>query len=122
MDNNSGSCSIKFEVNEGDRGIFFIYDFQAKYKIKLKNKYGNINAYYDHTINIKDLDESVSKLTFLVPNFRTNSTIKFEYLEKDRNFRTFNNPFQVCHEGDCKENVTIYDFKEGKSYEIYVKL
>ena len=48
----------------------------------------------------------MSKLTFLVQNFRTNSTIKFEYLKRGRYYENFKNPFQVCHEGDCKENVT----------------
>ena len=47
MNSKSGSCSISFNLKEGDRGNFFIYDFQAKYKIKLKNKYGNINAQHD---------------------------------------------------------------------------
>ena len=46
------------------------------------------------------------KLTFLVPNFRTNSTIIFKYLEKSDFDGNFKNPFQVYNEGTCKENVT----------------
>ena len=34
----------------------------------------------------------------------------------------FENPFKVCHENVCKENVTNYYFEKGKSYQIYVKL
>ena len=34
----------------------------------------------------------------------------------------FENPFKVCHENVCKENVTSYYFEQGKSYQIYVKL
>ena len=119
MNSKSGSCSISFNLKEGDRGNFFIYDFQAKYKIKLKNKYGNIKARSYWFTHLDNFDESISKLTFLVPNFRTNSTITFEY---EQIYENFKNPFQVCHEGTCKENVTTYDFKQGQSYEIYVKL
>ena len=60
--------------------------------------------------------------TFLVPNFRANSNIKFEYVEKVFYYEKFENPFKVCHENVCKENVTNYYFEKGKSYQIYVKL
>ena len=108
IDNYSGSCSISFNIKEGDKGSFFIYDFQAKYKIKLKNKYGNLNAGADSSTYLYKFDESISKLTFLVPNFRTNSTITFEYRENVEHVGKFKNPFQVCHEGKCVENVTTF--------------
>ena len=37
-------------------------------------------------------------------------------------YKKFENPFKVCHENVCKENVTNYYFEKGKSYQIYVKL
>ena len=37
-------------------------------------------------------------------------------------YEKFENPFKVCHENVCKENVTNYYFEKGKSYQIYVKL
>ena len=120
--NSGGTCTLKFNVNEGDKGNFFVYDFKALYEIKLKNKYGNINMQmsYSH-LEEDDFDKSASKLTFLVPNFRTNSNITFEYVEKVWYYEKFENPFKVCHENVCKENVTSYYFEKGKSYQIYVK-
>ena len=119
-----GTCTFKLEVNEGDKGSFIIYDFKALYEIKLKNKYGNKNVdmELDSNVNVVDYNESMSKLTFLVPNFRTNSKITFEYIENVEDFSPFENPFKVCHENICKENVTSYYFEKGKSYEIYVKI
>ena len=77
---------------------------------------------YSH-LKESDFDKSASKLTFLVPNFRTNSNITFEYVENVWWYsEKFENPFKVCHENVCKENVTSYYFEQGKSYQIYVKL
>ena len=122
--NSGGTCTLKFNVNEGDKGNFFVYDFKALYEIKLKNKYGNINAGMEWSSFFREeqYDESMSKLTFLVPNFRANSIISFEYTKNVNHFSPFENPFKVCHENVCKENVTSYYFEQGKSYQIYVKL
>ena len=121
--NSGGTCTLKFNVNEGDKGNFFVYDFKALYEIKLKNKYGNINAGMEWSSFVREeqYDESMSKLTFLVPNFRANSIISFEYTKNVNHFSPFENPFKVCHENVCKENVTSYYFEKGKSYQIYVK-
>ena len=122
--NSDGECKFKLNIDEGDTGHFIIYDFKALYEIKLKNKYGNINVNigYSH-LKESDFDKSASKLTFLVPNFRTNSNITFEYVENVWWYsEKFENPFKVCHENVCKENVTSYYFEQGKSYQIYVKL
>lgn len=85
-------------------------------------------------------------VTFLVPDFRANLTVKFECQERAGSFG-FANPFKVCHENVCEENIGVmlfvcwfwnnmfcdgwlnekmicwnnYYFVEGKSYEIYVK-
>ena len=32
------------------------------------------------------------------------------------------NPFEVCHGTDCKSSLRTYDFEEGESYKIYVKV
>ena len=121
--NDYGSCTLKFKVEEEDKGSFIVYDFKALYEIKLKNIYGKIDNEmgWTYTVQEENYDESISKLTFLVPNFRTNSTITFEYKEKV-DIDTYVNPFKVCHENVCKENVTKYYFEKGKSYQIYVKI
>ena len=35
---------------------------------------------------------------------------------------TVQNPFEVCHGTDCKSSLSTYDFEEGESYKIYVKV
>ena len=113
-------CSLKIHPDEKDSGTFIFYDFKAKFKIKLRNKYGNTNIDFDTFANEEVIDSSSDQLTFLVPNFRANLTIKFEYQKQASSF-SFTNPFKVCHENVCKENIDNYYFVEGKSYEIYVK-
>ena len=119
----AGECDFTLNIDEGDKGSFIVYDFKALYEIKLKNIYGNtkIDLGISH-LHEEDFDETANKLTFLVPNFRANSNIKFEYVEKVFYYEKFENPFKVCHENVCKENVTNYYFEKGKSYQIYVKL
>lgn len=117
---NGGECTFKLDIDEEDKGSFIIYDFKALYEIKLKNIYGNIKMhvndyYYMHE---REIDESALKLTFLVPNFSKNSTITFEYQES----LAYKNPFKVCHENVCQEDVTSYYFEKGKSYQIYVQI
>ena len=43
-------------------------------------------------------------------------------MEKVSYYEKFENPFEVCNENVCEENVTSYYFEEGNSYQIYIKL
>lgn len=119
-----GDCYLKLLVDEGDKGNLTVYDFKATFEIKLKNKYGNNNMdlYSYISIDNNHYDESVSKLKFFVTKFRTNLTITFEYTKKVESISEFENPFEVCHENICKNNITSYYFEEGKNYQIYVKM
>ena len=122
---NGGDCTIEVTVNDGDKGRFIIYDFKALYEIKLNNKYGiTMNEKFDWITVVDEgfYNESMSKLTFLVPNFTTNSNITFQYIENGEGFSPFVNPFKVCHENICKENIKSYYFEKGKSYQIYIKV
>ena len=120
--NTDGTCTFTLNVDEGDKGSFIVYDFKAFYEIKLKNKYGNIKMDVSTYVKKNKYDESRSKLNFSVPNFRTNSNINFEYVNRTKSYYNIENPFIVCYQNDCKENVTKYYFEKGKSYQIYVKL
>ena len=120
--NTDGTCTLTLDVDEGDKGSFIVYDFKAYYEIKLKNRYGNIKMDVDTYVKKNWYDESMSQLNFSVPNFRTNSNITFEFVNKTRYYKNLENPFIVCHKNDCIENVTNYYFKKGESYHIYVKL
>ena len=94
-----GSIRLNFTLLPADRGSFIIYDFKAKYIIKLKNKYGMLNIPITDVISYEPSAKLAPKLNFLVPNFRTNATIYFEFTKNKENF---SNPFEVCHEKVCK--------------------
>ena len=95
-----GSIRLNFILSPADRGSFIIYDFKVKYIIKLKNKYGMLNIPITDVISYEPSAKLAPKLNFLVPNFRTNATIYFEFTKTKENF---SNPFEVCHEKVCKK-------------------
>ena len=116
-----GTCTIKFEPKEENKGSFVIYTLNSKLSIKLKNKYGNLLS------ECKDDDNSVSvsQLTFSVPKLDRDVTANFEYSNNVYVFGdtiSIENPFKVCHGQECKENLSTYEFKKGESYEISVKV
>ena len=116
-----GTCTIKFDPEEKDKGSFVIYTLNNKLSIKLKNKYGNLSS----RATDDDSNVRVSKLTFSVPKIDRDATVNFEY-DKSVNIRresfSIENPFKVCHNKDCKESLSTYEFKKGESYEITIKL
>ena len=91
--------------------------------IKLKNKYGNIRfpeVFRNSIKKITQLNCSVPKLERDVNAiFEYNRTYENEHYDKRR--RILENPFEVCHNQDCIENVSSYSFKKGESYEIIIK-
>ena len=121
----SGSCTMKFTPLEGEKGSIVIYTFKTELKIKLKNKYGNINlpTYAEGLVEYNMLD--ISQLTYSVPNLDRDVTAKFEFndeIEIHGEIYTIDNPFKVCHGKDCTENISTYDFKKGESYVITVNV
>ena len=74
--NYEGECDFTLDIDEGDKGNFIVYDFKALYEIKLKNIYGNAKIDLEKSRLLeRDFNETANKLTFLVPNFRTNSNM-----------------------------------------------
>ncbi len=125
QDSPKNSYTIQFGFSEGDiiNGTFKIYSFQDELKIKLKNKYGNINLpLLKKTSKKYDIPK---KLTFSINNLDRDVTVKFDYNpEIYYFFKTYdlNNPFEVCIKNDCKNNITSYDFKKDNSYKIKVNM
>lgn len=79
-------------------------------------------------MNIRFSDsEELSPLIYVITKASKTVEFKFEYEEKvqvgpkDIEY-TVPNPFEVCEDDDCQENVTSYEFKEGKYYKIYLNL
>ena len=71
--------------------------------------------------------KKLSPLTYVITKASKTVEFKFEYKEKvqvgpKEEEYTVTNPFKVCDEDDCQENVTSYEFKEVKSYKIYLNL
>ena len=74
---------------------------------------------YDWTIEYSSISKHESNLTYAIDNADKNVTFKFTY---NKGSKGLPNPFKVCHGNDCKDNVETYDFKQGESYKIYVKI
>ena len=68
-------------------------------------------------IIFKKKNLTINKTTFSVPNLERDVKTIFEY-----NPVYSDNPFEVCLNTECQENITIYDFKKGNYYKIFVKL
>ena len=125
QDSPKNSYTIQFGISDGDivNGTFKIYSFRDDLKIKLKNKYGNINLPLFKT-EFKKYDIP-THLTFSINNLDRDVTVKFDYNPEIKFFSQsyyFDNPFEVCIENNCKNNITSYDFKKGNSYKIKVNM
>ena len=72
---------------------------------------------------VEDLSiPDISYITYSVPNLEKDVSVTFVYNGNCSPFTIDENPFKVCHNTDCKENIETYDFKKGESYKIMVKL
>ncbi len=79
QDSPKNSYTIQFGISDGDivNGTFKIYSFRDDLKIKLKNKYGNINLPLFKT-EFKKYDIP-THLTFSINNLDRDVTVKFDY-------------------------------------------
>lgn len=116
-----GECTLNIKSQQGEdpKGTIWINPMNKAIDIDLSQKYGYMytilnydSVYPTLTYNVKNLDKDVTVI------FEYNSEYNMEGIIKTSGLL---NPFQVCIEGDCSDNVKSYDFKKGKSYKIYVK-
>ena len=119
-------CKFKFtknEENKKSKGSLVVYSCKKGLSIKLRNKYGNIRfpaVFRNSIMKITQLNFSVPKLERDVNAiFEYNKTYENEHYDIRR--RGLENPFEVCHNQNCTENVSSYSFKKGESYEITIK-
>ena len=118
MENVSGvNYEIEIESEANPNGSFWINPSLVDIKIDLnstvewKSDYDKVEG---HELN----------LTYVIDNAEKNATFIFKYhnlLNRGGQNLNIPNPFVVCHGNDCKDNIVTYDFKEGESYQIYVK-
>ena len=112
------------EKEEG-KGTFMMLSLKNEIKIKLRNKYGNLDSplVQKNDNSLKDLTlPDIIYITYSVPNLERNVIAKFEYNSDCDPFTINENPFKVCHDDDCEENIETYSFQKGESYKIMVKL
>ena len=119
-------CDLEFAgvFESSGNGTFIIHSVRNEIKIKLKNKYGDLTHPLSYS---NDMDKElslpdISYITYSVPNLEKDVTVTFDYNGNCSPFTIDENPFKVCHNNDCKENIETYDFKKGESYKIMVKL
>ena len=120
-----GDFELQSYFTDGGNGTFIMHTIKNEIKIKLRNKYGDLahplsemeTYYISHTLSIPD----ISYITYSIPNLERDVTVIFDYNGNCSPFTINENPFKVCHNNDCKENIKTYDFKKGESYKIMVK-
>lgn len=114
-------CTLSIESNteEDPKGTIWINPMNKEIDIDLSKNYG-----YMYTL--LNYDTVYPTLTYNVKNLENDVTVIFEYNSEYNMLDMIKtsgllNPFQVCNEEDCSDNVETYDFKKGKNYKIYVK-
>ena len=119
-----GTCTLEFDMKEGEKGTVVIYALNIQLSIDINNQYGSIYQ----SVSVEDYSYRKilgNELSFSVPNVKNDILVGFEYnnkVEISQSFYYLQNPFEVCLSGYCSKNITGYKFKKGKSYEIKVKI
>ena len=116
---NAASYKIILETDLNDNGTIWVNPSKNELKLDMIEK-------VEWKFNItNDNYGPESKLTYVIDRVAKSKTIDFKYSNeiKDRYNKTIKvpSPFQVCSEGNCKDNISTYDFKKGYSYKIYIK-
>ena len=106
------SCNFHFTPTEGKENTLIIIPTKNPLKLKLKNKY-ELPSF--KTMSSLDITE----FKFTVQDLEKDKTAIFQYhLNKDTD--SLGNPFTVCEGSNCQKNISIYEFKKGKTYTILV--
>jgi len=116
----SGKCDIKFIQNSsalGMSGTFAVHPMKNEIQVNFeKIKKFSI----DNSIIIED--ENCPQLIFSISNPTQNYDIDLSYNNNcNVDGVVLSNPFKVCQENDCKENINSYSIEKGKNYKIFIK-
>ena len=118
----TGECSISIELNDydtKDKRTIWIHPLDREIEIDLVKQTYQLKHY-------AEFNEKFPSLVFFVSNLTEPITAKFEYtgsaVKIDGNYYFLKNPFRVCLENDCKDDVKEYKFIEGKVYKIEMKI
>ena len=119
-----GSCDIKFIQDSkvlDMTGTFSVHPLKNEIPIDFKKQ-----KTYSIDYLVKCDDGKCPLLTYSISNPTENYDIYLSYDENtqviiDEKKFTLSNPFKVCQENDCKENIKIYSVEKGKNYKIILK-
>ena len=116
---NAGSCNIKFIQNSSAlkmSGTFFVHPMKYEIQVSLGN-----NNKYSIGYLVSTEDENCPQLTFSISNPTQNYDIDLSYGNCKVDGVVLSNPYKVCQENDCKENIKSYSIEKGKNYKIFIK-
>ena len=117
-----GQCAITITSSAEDifpvKGTIWVHPFKNKIQADITTKNYDIDK-------IVESDESIPPIIYSVSNLANDIEINFSYSKgtiiiNGKKF-IFSNPFEICIENDCKNNIKSYKFLIGKNYEIRTK-
>ena len=99
------------------KGLIWINPSSNEIKVNLTKK-------YEWKFDYAKISGAETKLIYAINNSEKKVTFNFKYNSKMKLYdgSPVQNPFEVCHGTDCKSSLSTYDFEEGESYKIYVKV
>lgn len=102
--------------NSEEKGIIWLNPSSNEIKVDL-------NKIYEWKFDCASIIGIESSLVYTIDNAEKSATFVFKYNNmKLEDGSTAQNPFEVCHGEECKEDITTYDFEKGESYKIYAKV
>ena len=121
---NQGSCDIKFILENEEfsmTGKFSVHPMKNEIPIDFKKQ-----KTYSVGCLVECDDGNCPLLTYSISNPTENYVIDLSYgddIEMTIDGKKFilSNPFKVCQENDCKENIKTYSIEKGKNYKIIIK-
>ena len=106
-----------YNPNSDAKGLIWVNPSNNEIKVNLTKK-------YEWKFDYAKISGAETKLIYAIDNSEKKVTFNFKYNSKMKLYdgSTVQNPFEVCHGTDCKSSLSTYDFEEGESYKIYVKV
>ena len=115
---------IKFDFSEArgkSEGKIWINPLKNKLPVDLSKKYYKNFFLLDECWE----EKAISPLTYSITNAAKTVKFKFQYegtIKADEGTFQVSNPFQVCEGENCQNDVTFYEFQQGKSYTIKINI
>ena len=121
--NGLNEITLNYQEATKNEGTIWINPLKNILNVDLSKKYSkNIFVLEEDYFE----EEKLSPLTYAINNASKTVQFKFEFEKtiKEPYEGTYevSNPFIVCHEQECENEVTSFDFKKGESYLIKINI